>query len=92
MASRIEVTQPSLAKPGRHRLMIIALAIALAGGSVSLWFLFQSRTTPPSAAPTPKVEAVNAVAALGRLEPHGEVIRISAPMYSEGARVGELRV
>lgn len=38
------------------------------------------------------VQPIRAVTALGRLEPHGEVIHISAPMYSEGARIAQLRV
>lgn len=59
--------------------------------------LSQILANQPSAEQTPAsqtsaAQSVRAVTALGRLEPRGEVIKIAAPMYSEGARIAELRV
>jgi ABC exporter DevB family membrane fusion protein len=47
---------------------------------------------PTSSANKVAVDAVDAVAALGYLEPKGEVIHLSAPAFMEGARVDQLLV
>ena len=68
--------------------------MAVVTGAVSLYSfsrfqLFSKSQTPatPSSSPT-----MTAVAALGRLEPQGEVIRLSAPDSQGGVRVAQLLV
>lgn len=67
-----------------------AVAISLVGAQQLSEF--STRTTPTassSAAPTPTLKFISA---LGRIEPQGEVIELSAAFLSEGARVDELQV
>lgn len=59
------------------------------------WFLTAKLANPLEAKPVPAQPAANVkrtVSALGRLEPEGRVIRISAPTQAEGARVAKLFV
>ncbi|MFQ4140976.1 ABC exporter membrane fusion protein [Chlorogloeopsis sp. ULAP02] len=74
--------------------IIMAIATAVGISTVSLYGLFrflpksvdQTSTTPVTSA------AITAVAALGRLEPQGEVISLSAPNSQGGVRVARLLV
>ena len=50
------------------------------------------RSTSQSSAPTPQKITPTAVAALGRIEPQGEITRLSAPNSLEGTRVTQLLV
>lgn len=72
--------------------MILAATMALATGSASLYSLSHRYTSQSQTAPaTPaSIPAIIAVTGLGRLEPQGEVIRLSAPTFLEGARVIQL--
>jgi ABC exporter DevB family membrane fusion protein len=55
--------------------------------------LVYSRTSKSSFQPVSKTQTVpKAVAAIGYLEPQGEVIKISAPAFLEGSRVEQLLV
>ena len=83
---------PQLARPSRLAVTVAAFAM----GGVSIYTLqrfkggevAQKPQTPPPA--IPKIETVTA---LGRLEPKGEVIELSAPsMGAEGSRVEQLLV
>ena len=83
---------PELARPSRLAVTVAAFAM----GGVSIYTLqrfkggevAQKPQTPPPA--IPKIETVTA---LGRLEPKGEVIELSAPsMGAEGSRVEQLLV
>lgn len=72
--------------------IILATVMAVVTGAVSLYSLSRfhltsklETPTAPSSSPT-----MTAVAALGRLEPQGEVIRLSAPDSQGGVRVAEL--
>ncbi len=59
------------------------------------WFLTLKLAYPLEAKPVsaqPTASAKRTVSALGRLEPEGRVIRISAPTQAEGARVAKLFV
>ena len=84
----------SFTKPVGWWSIALATAMALATGGVSLYGIsqfqlaskLQSPTTPST---SPKITAV---AALGRLEPEGEVIRLSAPDSQGGVRVAKLLV
>ncbi len=66
-------------------------AVLALGGMLLLRPQLISQSTDSSQA-TVIAQPIRAVTALGRLEPRGEVIQISAPMYSEGAKIAELRV
>jgi HlyD family secretion protein len=77
-------------------LLIVASGMAV---SAAATFFLVSRGLPSQTAdlssPNPAVtnsQREGAVAALGRLEPQGEVIAISAPAFVEGARVEQLLV
>ncbi len=73
------------------RVAAVACAVATIGVGYGVW---QSQATKsiasqPSVAPSPQVSTVTA---LGRLEPQGEVIKLSAPAASNGNRVEQLLV
>ncbi|HIK28889.1 MAG: biotin/lipoyl-binding protein [Oscillatoriaceae bacterium SKW80] len=51
-----------------------------------------SEIAETSVSPKPTTKALKAVSALGRIEPQGEVILLSAPSSPEGVRIKELRV
>ena len=82
-------------KPANQWVMILTVGAALATGTVTLYSLSRFQTPKQSPAPTPKVSAsvVRAITALGRLEPEGEVIHLSAPASTERtSRVDQLLV
>lgn len=82
--------QPNIKSLGQWP-MILAAAMALATGFASLYGLSRFRYTSQTAPATPtSVPAIIAVTGLGRLEPQGEVIRLSAPTSLEGARVAQI--
>nr|WP_199313376.1 ABC exporter membrane fusion protein [Trichocoleus sp. FACHB-6] len=75
-------------------LTLVAIAATLATGgvmaySVSQGRIQQSSTTPSTVISTPQIKTVTA---LGRLEPEGEAIALSAPTSAEGNRVDQLLV
>jgi HlyD family secretion protein len=71
-------------------IILLVLITSIAGIlTVSHYRSVPSAVIKPSPLPTPMQERV---AALGRLEPQGEVIYLSAPAAIEGARVGRLLV
>ncbi|WP_041233455.1 ABC exporter membrane fusion protein [Cylindrospermum stagnale] len=85
----------SFTKPVGWWSIILAISTAVATGAISLYSLSRFRLTnsvqpeiTPSNSPT-----MTAVAALGRLEPQGEVIRLSAPdSQGGGVRVAKLLI
>lgn len=83
-----------LTKPLGWWSIISVSALALVTGAISIYsfsrfhLISKSQTpTTPTSSPT-----MTAVAALGRLEPQGEVIRLSAPDSQGGVRVAQLLV
>jgi HlyD family secretion protein len=91
---------PSQPQPFPPRLRLLMIAIASLGvGAVILASInpvseyLQSRLTPAETVTPVQTPIVpTKVTALGRLEPQGEVIDLSAPSLTEGARIEELRV
>ncbi|MBD1824621.1 ABC exporter membrane fusion protein [Cyanobacteria bacterium FACHB-DQ100] len=75
----------------KNRLWIgIGIATLITGGTS---FYVVSQFTPkPAALPVETAPTVKKIAALGRLEPGSEVIRISAPIALDGDRVAQLLV
>lgn len=84
--------QPRLKPTGRWRIGL-ALAAAIGIGAVALNRLQEvpNQATAPTPVPS-STPVVAAVSALGRLEPQGEVIQLSVPSSSQGARVEQLLV
>lgn len=85
-----------LKKPLGRRILYGLVALTMSGGAaVFLYSLAQLRSnTEPQVAPTtlPSQPAIIGVAALGRLEPQGEVIRLSAPTSAGTNRVTQLLI
>ncbi|MBE9006342.1 ABC exporter membrane fusion protein [Fortiea sp. LEGE XX443] len=84
----------SFTKPVNQWSIILAIAIAIATGTVSFYsvsrFRLSSTLEPPTTSNvTPKIIAV---AALGRLQPQDEIIRLSAANSQAGVRVARLLV
>jgi len=81
--------QPILKPAFRQGAIILMVAVALATGAATVYSLSLSPLTKQRSSPTPSASkvTVDAVAALGYLEPQGEVIHLSAPAFMEGARV-----
>lgn len=88
-----EERQVSKTPVGQWYLML-AIAMTVPIGAISIYSLAQFRSMPQSPAPksTNSTPAIVAVTALGRLEPEGEVTRLSAASAVEGARVDKLLV
>ena len=87
---------PSLEKPQqptkkKHNSWLIAiLAIATLGGGIVYWYISQTPQETTKPAPITNMSPV-AVTALGRLEPEGEVIKLSVA-NAQDSRVNELLV
>jgi HlyD family secretion protein len=81
-------------KPVFQRTTILAVLTTLASGGVMFYGLSYFQSTQKSSAPPPaaSVPKITQVVALGRLEPLGEVIQLSAPTSAEGSRVAQLLV
>lgn len=81
-------------RPRGRSSLVLMLGIGcllLVGGSVA-WRMGISRPNQQLSAVSNPAPTVEAVSALGRLEPQGEVIQVFAPTAAEGARVETLRV
>ncbi len=84
---------PASAGSRRFSVMTVALATAatlIAGGATT--YTFSQLQSTPAVETAPVAPRVTAVTALGRLEPQGEVIKLSAPASAEGSRVDQLLV
>ena len=78
-------------KPKNRWKIGLAVASAIALGAITFIKLQPQAPTTPVAIPTPVIESA---IALGRLEPQGEVIKVSAPSSAQGmgARVDKILV
>lgn len=93
MMQEVAAGNPSSKRLSRP-LTLLAIAATLATGGVMAYTVWagrmpQSSTTPSTAISTPQIKTVTA---LGRLEPEGEAIALSAPTSAEGNRVDRLLV
>ncbi|MFN6539718.1 MAG: ABC exporter membrane fusion protein [Nostoc sp. EkiNYC01] len=77
----------------RPSVAIGIIASLLVGGisfyTIKLW---QNSTTQETQVPTTRLPQLKTVTALGRIEPQGEVIKLSAAVSGEGSRVEKLLV
>ncbi|MBF2063354.1 MAG: HlyD family efflux transporter periplasmic adaptor subunit [Calothrix sp. C42_A2020_038] len=83
-----------LESPQPQRPLIVKLIIgALLAGGAGLFLFNRLRmvATPPKPLPV-AVPQITTVTALGRLEPQGEVVKLSAPTSNQGSRVEQLLV
>jgi HlyD family secretion protein len=94
MAQNSETSDWSTLKPAVQKAAILAVLAVLATGGVTLYSLSRFGSIPQASLPTPadSVPETKFVTALGRLEPHQEVIHLSAPISPEGSRVDQLLV
>lgn len=94
MTSHTTVSDSSSSKSLVRRSAVLALITALAVGGSSVYVLRQFQSSQPTATSevpvTPPV--AKTVTALGRLEPKGEIIKVSAPTSANGSRVKQLLV
>jgi HlyD family secretion protein len=79
-------------KPFVRPLTALFTTAILTMGGITAYSLWQSSQTGVESNPVPSVPEIKTVTALGRLEPSGEVIQVSAPSSNEGNRVEELLV
>lgn len=75
----------------RWSLLAVAFMVLIMGGAYTLW-RFQAAQTAETQATKVSVPKITTVTALGRLEPKGEVIKLSAPTAQNGNRVDRLFV
>lgn len=87
-AARIAST-PTLA---RQAFLLVATASVIAGGATLYWVKspFSPRAREPIAQAQPA--ELKTITALGRLEPQGQTLQLSAPSSAEGNRIAELFV
>ncbi|MEN9518631.1 MAG: hypothetical protein RLZZ381_1219, partial [Cyanobacteriota bacterium] len=78
-------------KPPIKNLPTIILGLALIVGGATVYKFRQASVTQPEPV-TQTMPVIKTVTALGRLEPSGEIIEISAASGSEGNRIEELLV
>lgn len=84
-----------LMKPAGARAVLLgsAIALALTGFGIFSYSIFRASPQSSSAqTETPQPQSVDAVSALGRLEPEGGVIKVSAPTASAAGGFGGSRV
>jgi HlyD family secretion protein len=81
------------AKPLARRGTLLAIAMLISMGGVVSYNLWRDRSTPTEVRqPAPSIPKIQSVTALGRLEPKGEVIKLSAPTSSQESRIDRLLV
>jgi HlyD family secretion protein len=83
--------QTKLSKSLVNKLPVIIIGLALIAGGVTVYRFRKASVTQPETV-TQEMPEIKTVTALGRLEPSGEIIQISAPSSTEGNRVEELLV
>jgi HlyD family secretion protein len=82
-----------LTKPVSWYLIMLAVAMAVVPGTLSLYSFSRFQLTSKVDSPTTSSSPImTAVTSLGSLEPEGEVIRLSAPNSQGSVRVAKLLV
>lgn len=91
MVQNATVSEGSSPQVHKSRWMILLASIALCvGGTTAGFWRYSMSSTQPQ--PVTVSAIVKTVTALGRLEPKGEVIQLSAPAASQASRVEQLLV
>jgi HlyD family secretion protein len=73
-----------------QKLLLAALSIGCVGAGLFIWQQSQNAAVQQAQMAVPPV--INTITALGRLQPQGEVIKLSAPTSTNGNRVDRLLV
>lgn len=91
---RDAIAGDSSSHPPSRRLTILAAVLAMAVGGTTVYSLWRFQSTPaaPTSPTVASVPEIQTITALGRLEPSGEVITLSAPVSTEGSRVEQLLI
>lgn len=92
MTSQVTMNRASASKRSIRRSLLIGIAAATALGGTTVFILRQLPLATSSEPQVQQTPAVQTVTALGRLEPDGEVIRLSAPTSSNESRIEQLLV
>jgi HlyD family secretion protein len=79
-------------KPPFWQLTLAGLATILTVGGVAVLLRSQPQQPKPNPIEQVSVPEIKSITALGRLEPKGEIIQLSAPTAAEGSRIEELLV
>jgi HlyD family secretion protein len=89
-----DVTVPHSAtfKQSRRSLMMLALAITFVVSGVTAYRFWQLHSQQSSVSQSQVSLKITKVVAMGRLEPQGEVIKVSAPTSSQENRIEQLLV
>ena len=84
------VPESLVGKIGKSRWAKVAIAsLCIGSAAVSFWRFQLTSTLPPEIVSEPVIKTITA---LGRLQPKGEVIKLSAPTSNSGNRVDRLLV
>ncbi|MDM9381581.1 ABC exporter membrane fusion protein [Chlorogloeopsis sp. ULAP01] len=87
------MSEQSISKPLTRRLIGLILTAAAITGAIAVYGISQFNLAGKPESATPEtLPPVKKVAALGRLEPEGEVIHLSAPLALDGDRVAKILV
>ncbi|WP_414527951.1 ABC exporter membrane fusion protein [Nodularia chucula] len=79
-------------KPSFRQLIMLVVATSLAIAGTTSYKFWQSQATQTTPTEQVSIPEIKTVTALGRLEPQGKVIKLSAPTSSQGSRVEQLLV
>ncbi|CEJ43266.1 HlyD family efflux transporter periplasmic adaptor subunit [Umezakia ovalisporum] len=82
----------ALFKPSSRQLIMLAVATSLAIAGAKSYKFWQSQVTQTDPTAEVTIPEIKTVTALGRLEPKGKVIKLSAPSSGQGIRVENLLV
>ena len=82
----------SLTKQIKSTQKIVPIALLIGGVGAGGWFLWQSQNTGTQQAQIATQPVIKTITALGKLQPQGEVIKLSAPTSTNGNRVDRLLV
>lgn len=95
MVHRLTAESLSSNSPLVKQLLVVAAFATLAAGGTTGYTIWRSRIPDPSVATAAAAVAASqltTVTALGRLEPRGEVIKVSASGAADGSRIDRLLV
>jgi HlyD family secretion protein len=79
-------------KPSSRQIITLAVVTTLAIAGVQGYKIWQSQPLETTSTAEVSIPEIKTVTALGRLEPQGKVIKLSAPAASQGSRVEKLLV
>ena len=91
--SQQSLPKPVSKKPAIKNLLVLILAGTVVSSAITVYGVSQFQSLPQSPTPTVNLPPpVKKVTALGRIEPEGEVIELSAPLTLDGDRIAQLLV